>query len=232
MALRAAPTLSSVSRPLVTRSAPKLCSRAASTSSSPSPSSGRTRQTLGTVALVSGGILLATYYLDSRSAIHRYVIPPLLRATTDAETAHLAAVKALALGLAPRDVGVDDPALEAELWGVKMSSPVGLAAGFDKHAEAMDGKLTLCNILLVSVPWSSLHLTRSLRPRIQLGRSRQYHSEASSRQPPTTGIPPVRGLSRHQPIRLPLRRLPARPRPPSLLHLSPLLLPILTDPSD
>lgn len=107
--------------------------------SSSASSSGKTKHALGTIALVTGGVLLTTYYLDSRSAIHRYVIPPLLRAATDPETAHLIAVKALALGVAPRDMLEDDQSLQAELWGLKMSSPVGLAAGFDKHAEAMDG---------------------------------------------------------------------------------------------
>lgn len=113
-----------------------IITRQASTSTPPSRKS---TQALGTLAVVTGGILLTTYYLDSRSAIHRYVIPPLLRACVDAETAHLIAVKALALGVAPRDLLEDDERLETELWGIKMSSPVGLAAGFDKHAEAMDG---------------------------------------------------------------------------------------------
>lgn len=111
--------------------------RLASTSSSQSTS--RTSHALGTVALLTTGVLLTTYYLDSRSALHRYLVPNLLRLAVDPETAHLVAVKALALGVAPRDLVEDDAVLETELWGIKLSSPVGLAAGFDKHAEAMDG---------------------------------------------------------------------------------------------
>lgn len=125
-----------VARPTISSDL-SLLRRAASSSAS---SSSRTKHALGTIALVTGGVLLTTYYLDSRSAIHRYVIPPLLRAATDPETAHLIAVKALALGMTPRDMLEDDQSLQAEIWGLKMSSPVGLAAGFDKHAEAMDGK--------------------------------------------------------------------------------------------
>lgn len=94
---------------------------------------------MGTIAFVTSGILLTVYYLDSRSAIHRYLVPPILRTCTDAETAHLIAVKALALGAAPKDMVDDDRRLQAELWGINLSSPIGLAAGFDKHAEAMDG---------------------------------------------------------------------------------------------
>ena len=29
------------------------------------------------------------------------------------------------------------------MWGRQFSNPVGLAAGFDKHAEAMDGMLKM-----------------------------------------------------------------------------------------
>ncbi|KAF8311515.1 hypothetical protein DL93DRAFT_2157229 [Clavulina sp. PMI_390] len=125
----------------VTQNGLAIIRRNASTSASSTStsSSSRTRHALGTFALVTGGVLLTTYYLDSRSAIHRYVIPPLLRASTDPENAHLIAVKTLALGLGPKDLLNDSELLEAELWGMTLSNPVGLAAGFDKHAEAMDG---------------------------------------------------------------------------------------------
>ena len=33
--------------------------------------------------------------------------------------------------------------LSAQLWGRRFSNPVGLAAGFDKHAEAIDGLFDL-----------------------------------------------------------------------------------------
>jgi dihydroorotate dehydrogenase len=60
----------------------------------------------------------------------------------DAETAHLATVKALSL--APRRAcGPDDPRLAVSAFGLSFPSPVGLAAGFDKNAEAVDGALGL-----------------------------------------------------------------------------------------
>lgn len=34
---------------------------------------------------------------------------------------------------------MDDPALETTVMGLRFSNPIGLAAGFDKHAEAVDG---------------------------------------------------------------------------------------------
>ncbi|GJE90435.1 dihydroorotate dehydrogenase 2 [Phanerochaete sordida] len=95
-----------------------------------------------TVLLVSTG-LFAVYYFDSRSAIHRYVFTPLLRHLFDAETGHKIAVKVLRSGLAPKDTQPDDEVLKYELWGRQLSNPLGLAAGFDKHAEAVDGLFDL-----------------------------------------------------------------------------------------
>jgi dihydroorotate dehydrogenase len=54
----------------------------------------------------------------------------------DAESAHAFAVRALRLGLAGRD-RVDDPILAATAMGRRFANPIGLAAGFDKHAEAI-----------------------------------------------------------------------------------------------
>ena len=54
----------------------------------------------------------------------------------DAETAHTLSIEALKAGLGPRQHGADDPILATELCGLKLPNPVGLAAGFDKHAQA------------------------------------------------------------------------------------------------
>jgi dihydroorotate dehydrogenase len=63
-------------------------------------------------------------------------VMPLLRGL-DAETAHGIALRALALGLAGRDATPDDPRLAVEALGLRFANPVGLAAGFDKNAEAL-----------------------------------------------------------------------------------------------
>ncbi|TFK52097.1 hypothetical protein OE88DRAFT_1658893 [Heliocybe sulcata] len=95
-----------------------------------------------TVFAISTG-LFAVYYFDSRSALHRYVITPILRYAVDAETGHKVAVQVLRSGLGPKDVVQDDPRLKAELWGQELSSPIGLAAGFDKDGDAIDGLFDL-----------------------------------------------------------------------------------------
>jgi dihydroorotate dehydrogenase len=55
----------------------------------------------------------------------------------DAETAHGLALRALRAGLAGRDAAPDDPVLATRAFGLAFRNPVGLAAGFDKNAEAV-----------------------------------------------------------------------------------------------
>ncbi|TQD94649.1 hypothetical protein C1H46_019701 [Malus baccata] len=64
-------------------------------------------------------------------------------ALLDAETAHSLAVSATARGWVPREKRPDPSNLGLEVWGRKFSNPIGLAAGFDKNAEAVDGLLGL-----------------------------------------------------------------------------------------
>ena len=61
----------------------------------------------------------------------------------DPETAHHATIWALKHGLAGRSTGRDDPILSTRVWDLAFSNPVGLAAGFDKNAEAIDALLGL-----------------------------------------------------------------------------------------
>mmetsp|Transcript_18681 Transcript_18681/g.56470 ORF Transcript_18681/g.56470 Transcript_18681/m.56470 type:complete len:397 (+) Transcript_18681:78-1268(+) len=83
-----------------------------------------------------GGDITAMKF-DAASAVG-----PVLR-LLDAEDAHNLGIKAAAAGLFPRETRPDPPVLATQLWGRKFSNPFGLAAGFDKHAEAMDGLLGL-----------------------------------------------------------------------------------------
>lgn len=62
----------------------------------------------------------------------------------DPERAHGATIRALKLGFArtmPRRP--DDPILATKVWNLPFPNPVGLAAGFDKHAEVCDAALAL-----------------------------------------------------------------------------------------
>ncbi|KAG9122530.1 Dihydroorotate dehydrogenase (quinone), mitochondrial [Ceratobasidium sp. 392] len=97
------------------------------------------RSALKATALVLGTGLFVAYYYDSRSAIHRWIVPPLMRATLDPEVSHRFAVRLLGTPFAPKDQGVNDNILKCTIWDLEMLSPVGLAAGFDKDGEAIDG---------------------------------------------------------------------------------------------
>lgn len=55
------------------------------------------------------------YYFDCRSALHRYVLTPVLRNVVDPEAGHKFAVKTLRSGLAPRDPVDDDERLQCEV---------------------------------------------------------------------------------------------------------------------
>jgi dihydroorotate dehydrogenase len=55
----------------------------------------------------------------------------------DPETAHSLALRALRVGLAPAPGPVTSPRLRTRLAGMTLPNPVGLAAGFDKNAEAL-----------------------------------------------------------------------------------------------
>ncbi|XP_077259547.1 dihydroorotate dehydrogenase 2 [Temnothorax americanus] len=57
----------------------------------------------------------------------------------DPETAHKLAVKALKYGLVPKK-GTEDPSLlRTTVLGMEFKNPIGIAAGFDKQGEAVEG---------------------------------------------------------------------------------------------
>ena len=57
----------------------------------------------------------------------------------DPETAHGLAIKSLQLGVAASPGMVTSPRLRTTVAGLNMANPLGLAAGFDKNAEALLG---------------------------------------------------------------------------------------------
>jgi hypothetical protein len=71
--------------------------------------------TLGVVT-ISVATFGALYFLDARSAAHRYIFTPALRLLTpDPEDAHRIAVLALKYGLHPKDNHTDEPQLAVEV---------------------------------------------------------------------------------------------------------------------
>jgi len=59
------------------------------------------------------------------------------------EAAHRVTIAALRLGLAGAASDPPDPILQSRPWGRSFANPIGIAAGFDKHAEAIDPLLRL-----------------------------------------------------------------------------------------
>ena len=55
----------------------------------------------------------------------------------DPETAHGLSIKALNAGLGPKGGAVTSPRLACTVAGLDLPNPIGLAAGFDKNAEAL-----------------------------------------------------------------------------------------------
>ncbi|QSL64691.1 hypothetical protein MERGE_001993 [Pneumocystis wakefieldiae] len=103
---------------------------------------GLKRVTTGVFAAGFSGLFIY-YYTDSRAAIHTYGTCLLLRTIVPPELAHSFAIKAIRWGLAPWDKKIDDSSLMLNVWGKTVSNPVGLAAGVDKQAEAIDGLFDL-----------------------------------------------------------------------------------------
>lgn len=94
--------------------------------------------------IVGGHIVaagLATYW--GQDGWYRKYLMPALRCVTDGETAHVLAVNAAKHGLMPRLKLLDHPEMKTQVWGLSFPSAIGLAAGFDKNGEAVDGLLKL-----------------------------------------------------------------------------------------
>ena len=83
---------------------------------------------------VCGGLLLQRH--DDRAS---RLLSSLVHSALDAETAHRAAVLALSRGCYFKSRLEEKPELRVKLWGLEFSNPLGIAAGFDKHGEAVQG---------------------------------------------------------------------------------------------
>ncbi|AMD19965.1 HCL186Cp [Eremothecium sinecaudum] len=87
------------------------------------------------------GTACGFYVMNSRSAIHEHVLCPLIRfVTPDAEDGHRLGIWLMKWGITPRLLfDKDDEVLNVEVFGKKLTNPIGCAAGLDKDAEAIDG---------------------------------------------------------------------------------------------
>lgn len=88
-------------------------------------------------ALGGCGLLLGSALAAGDERLYTAAVMPALRVVTP-EAAHGLALRAAALGLLP-PARPDSPSLEVHVLGLRFRNPLGLAAGFDKHGEAVDG---------------------------------------------------------------------------------------------
>ncbi|NXL65866.1 PYRD dehydrogenase, partial [Chordeiles acutipennis] len=97
-----------------------------------------TQGRLRALAAVLGGcgLLLGSALAAGDERLCKAVMPTLR--ILPPEAAHGLALRAAALGLLP-PTRPDGPALEVRVLGQRFRNPVGLAAGFDKQGEAVDG---------------------------------------------------------------------------------------------
>eukprot|EP01126_Amoeba_proteus_P002252 TRINITY_DN10706_c0_g1_i3.p1 TRINITY_DN10706_c0_g1~~TRINITY_DN10706_c0_g1_i3.p1 ORF type:complete len:444 (-),score=93.70 TRINITY_DN10706_c0_g1_i3:139-1299(-) len=89
--------------------------------------------------LLSTSVVVGCAYgsRNPESALYPNVIMPVVR-LLDPESLHRLGVLALRFKWIKNEVQ-DDPVLVQQCWGKKFNNPIGLAAGFDKHAEALPG---------------------------------------------------------------------------------------------
>jgi hypothetical protein len=95
---------------------PLSCCSFTSSAYATEPTSTFHRAAYGTLFALTAAVGVV-YYVDSRAAIHRYLITPLIRNALDPESAHKLAVSVLENGLGPRDMLPDDERLETEVKG-------------------------------------------------------------------------------------------------------------------
>lgn len=103
-----------------------------------------------TVVVAGAGYI---YFTDTRSAFHRFVVPPMLRTIfPDAEDAHHAGVSwmklSYKLGLHTRERGralasSDEPSLAVRVHNTTLDNPIGISAGLDKDAAIPDALFAL-----------------------------------------------------------------------------------------
>ncbi|PLW34634.1 hypothetical protein PCANC_06473 [Puccinia coronata f. sp. avenae] len=97
------------------------------------------------VVLIGSLVGSYTYLTDTRATVHSWLTVPIIKLITndEPEEAHHLAIKILKLvskfHLIKDVKQPNDDLLSFELWGKKFSNPIGMAAGFDKDGDALDG---------------------------------------------------------------------------------------------
>ncbi|XP_078482842.1 dihydroorotate dehydrogenase (quinone), mitochondrial-like [Ciona intestinalis] len=94
-----------------------------------------------TAALFLGAIPVFLGYetLKGDEKFYSNILMPVVHSCFSPETAHNLAIKLLSLGLVPKGKTQQFDKLSCKVFGQTFPNPLGIAAGFDKHAEAIDG---------------------------------------------------------------------------------------------
>ncbi|CAM4749179.1 unnamed protein product [Rotaria magnacalcarata] len=79
----------------------------------------------------------ANIYFGSERFYEEYIMPTLRY--IDAEKVHNLSIQMAKYGFVPRMKSIDEPILHSTVWNRQFKNPIGLAAGFDKNGEAIDG---------------------------------------------------------------------------------------------
>jgi len=108
-------------------------------------SPGKFWKKLGDAAVIlNGGIALfaGINLYQGNEKFYEEIAMPMFQ-VLGAETAHNLGVKLAKYGIVPRSKQADSPCLSTKVWGRNFPNPVGLAAGYDKQGEAVDGLLKM-----------------------------------------------------------------------------------------
>ncbi|KAL1007162.1 hypothetical protein UPYG_G00082860 [Umbra pygmaea] len=102
---------------------------------------GQLKRLKDAVKIIGSGSVLFVSYLTAVGDEPFYAnhLMPLLQRFVGAESAHVMAVRFIGLGLVPLNSYQDPASLEVNVMGLNFKNPIGIAAGFDKHGEAVDG---------------------------------------------------------------------------------------------
>ncbi|KAH6575349.1 hypothetical protein BASA61_009469 [Batrachochytrium salamandrivorans] len=85
-----------------------------------------------------GGVMGYVYITDTRALAYKWAVMPALHYLCDPEDSHKLSIWLARHSLVPSERTSDDDVLATKIWGNKLTNPIGLAAGYDKHAEAVD----------------------------------------------------------------------------------------------
>jgi dihydroorotate dehydrogenase len=89
--------------------------------------------------VIAGSALVYYQLKDSRSYFYNLTMP-IIHTLMSPEESHKLAISMIKYGLAPSNVS-EFPVLKTKIWDFVLDNPIGLAAGFDKDAQVIDGAL-------------------------------------------------------------------------------------------